>query len=282
MLRPVLTAVLALVATASADCPLWVLQNATAAYVAAQTAGKSATLTAFAVASLNYTENEKPANITGGILSKPLKIDHEIHLHDTAECATFSELIINDATHPYILGVRMLLSNESTPKITFVESLVTTTGDWAFNATGYIYWESKESWDPIPAAKQDSRATIKAAGDAYFDRFANINATVPWGTPCARLEGGAYTGARNLTENTCNLGLPSTITVTNRRYVVDESMGSVVIYVGFPGLDRTQGQKPAPDSHLFRVQGGKLRYIHTISSCVTPGCGSSFKPPVMA
>ncbi len=198
------------------------------------------------------------------------------------ECATFSELIINDATHPYILGVRVLLSagnGSALPQIALVESLVTKPGDWLFNATGYVHWESLESWEPIPVAKQDSRAVIQAAGDAYFDRFANVNASVPFGTPCARLEGGAYTGERNMSANTCGLGLPGSVHVTNRRYVVDRELGAVAINVGFPGLDRTQGQKPAPDSHLFRVEAGKIRYIHTISSCVTAGCGVSGIPP---
>lgn len=45
------------------------------------------------------------------------------------------------------------------------------------------------------------------------------------------------------------------------------------IYVAFPGLDRAS-KEPAPDSHLFRVEKGKLRYVHTISTCEGhPGCG---------
>lgn len=114
---------------------------------------------------------------------------------------------------------------------------------------------------------------IQAAGDAYFNRFDNINVTVPWGTPCARLEGGAYTGSQNLFAETCDLGLPSTTKVTNRRYVIDETMGAVDIFPGFPGLDRSQGQAPMPDSHVFRVEGGKIKYINTVSSCVEAGCG---------
>lgn len=43
-------------------------------------------------------------------------------------------------------------------------------GDWAFNTTGYRYWDSLENWDPIPATKQDAREVIQAAGDAYFER----------------------------------------------------------------------------------------------------------------
>lgn len=53
-----------------------------------------------------------------------------------------------------------------------MESIVTDAGDWAFNATGYEYWDSLESWAPIPEAERDTRAVIQAAGDAYFNRFA--------------------------------------------------------------------------------------------------------------
>jgi hypothetical protein len=61
--------------------------------------------------------------------------------------------------------------------------------------------------------------------------------------------------------------------VVDRRYVVDLEYGAVNIYLGFPGLDRAS-KVPTPDSHLFRVEKGKIRYIHTISTCEGhPGCG---------
>ena len=132
---------------------------------------------------------------------------------------------------------------------------------------------SLENWDPLPPEKRDTREAIQAAGDLYFDRFHNASVAVPFGTPCARLEGGAYTDSRGTGGSTCGLGLPSTITVTNRRYVVDEEMGSVVIFVGFPGLDRSVPEKPMPDSHLFRVEERLIRYIHTLTTCEIAGCG---------
>ncbi len=96
---------------------------------------------------------------------------------------------------------------------------------------------------------------------------------VPWGAQCARLEGGAYTDARGTGGNTCSLGLPSTIKVTDRRYVVDEELGAVSIFLGFPGLDRDAPDKSVPDSHFFRVQGGRLAFINTLSACFFSGCG---------
>jgi hypothetical protein len=68
----------------------------------------------------------------------------------------------------------------------------------------------------------------------------------------------------------CALDMPSTVHVVDRRYVVDVEMGTVNIFVDFPGLDRAS-PTPAPDSHLSRVGKGRLRYIHTMSTCEHPG-----------
>jgi hypothetical protein len=124
--------------------------------------------------------------------------------------------------------------------------------------TGYIHGSSLENWEPIPTAKQDSRAVIQATNDAYFKKFDDINVTVPCGTPCARLEGGACTGANNLTGETCDLGLPSTIKVTNRRYVVDEDMGAVDIFLGFLELDRSRADADAGQSFFQGGRGARL------------------------
>ncbi|KAI1097189.1 hypothetical protein F4804DRAFT_328359 [Jackrogersella minutella] len=258
-----------LATSAAAECSRALLENATDQYVSAQSSGQIDILTALA-SNLTYTENENPLNIKTGILSQPIKLDQNLSIHDTTLCATFTQLIAATADHPRVIGTRMLFTDDM---ITTIESIVTDQGDWLFNATGYLHWTTLETWDAIPADKRDSREVIKAAGDAYFDRFASTNVSVPYGTPCARLEGGAYTDSSGAGGNTCNLGVPSNLTVQNRRYVIDEEMGVVDIYLGFPGLDRTMIEKPMPDSHMFRVEEGKIRYVHTLSSCVTPGCG---------
>jgi hypothetical protein len=77
----------------------------------------------------------------------------------------------------------------------------------------------------------------------------------------------------NETTQNCEQTLPSTIVVPYRSYVVDEELGVVGVFVGFPGLDRTQGKDPMPDSHMIRVENHKIKYMHTASSCVVPGCG---------
>jgi hypothetical protein len=274
MLYSVFTA-LALVTFASADCSRASLQAATARYVAAQTKGSGL---ASLASNFTYTENDARVNASQSILNLPLNITQTRSIHDTVACASFTEIIAAGLPHQYVIGTRMLYSpssrNSSTLLAHTVESIVTKPGDWAFDAPGYLRWNALESWAPIPANQRDSRAVIKAAGDAYFDRFNNANITVPFGVPCARLEGGAYTGAGALANNTCDIGgLPSNIKVTNRRYVIDQVVGAVDIFLGFPGLDRSVGNRSAPDSHMFRVEAGKIRYIHTVSACINAGCG---------
>jgi hypothetical protein len=78
----------------------------------------------------------------------------------------------------YVLGVRVEGDGLYIRK---VETLVSDAGDWAFNATGTAYWNSIEDWGSIPIAERDDRDVIQAAGDAYFDRFGNVNVTVSFG-----------------------------------------------------------------------------------------------------
>ncbi|OCL05689.1 hypothetical protein AOQ84DRAFT_399423 [Glonium stellatum] len=262
---------MSLAASASAACSRDLLQSTADKYIFMQSTGQHGDFENLSY-NLSYLENNKTSSILSGMPAFPLQIAHNRSIYDTTTCATFTELIVTNSDHPYVIGTQMYLDIDG--NVYKMDSLVTDKGDWAFNATGYLYWDSLEKWDPIPEGKRDTREAIKAAADAYFDRFDNVNISVPFGTPCARLEGGAYTGASNLTANTCNLGgLPEHVLISNRRYVTDEVMGTVDVFLGFQGLDRTQPNVGAPDSHLFRVEGGKIRYIHTLSICQVAGCG---------
>ncbi|KAJ9156606.1 hypothetical protein NKR23_g1192 [Pleurostoma richardsiae] len=271
MLRFMILAGLAV--TAAADCTRAFLKNATDAYVAAQTAGQATSISALAASNVTYTENNKPVDIKAGTLSRPIKIDFTRSTHDTVRCATFTEIIAATDPHPYVIHTRMVFTGGDSGKASLIESVVTDAGDWLFNATGTLDLNAGEDWAPIPAGKRESRAAIQAVGDAYFDRFTgNTSVVVPWGPPCYRLEGG-LPARGTLQGDDCVQAWPSGIYVPYRRYVVDEELGAVDIFVGFPGLDRTQGDAPMPDSHFFRVEGGKIRYLHTASACIEAGCG---------
>jgi hypothetical protein len=74
------------------------------------------------------------------------------------------------------------------------------------------------------------------------------------------MEGSSYTGKGTSTDS-CNVGIPSGKEPenTDRRYVIDESMGSASVLCVF------QTMSNAPDSHEIRLEGGKLRYVHTMT-----------------
>ncbi|KAF1964002.1 hypothetical protein BU23DRAFT_585796 [Bimuria novae-zelandiae CBS 107.79] len=237
----------AFVAHASAACTREQLTAATADLLKAQTAGTLSGAASFAP-SIKYTENRKTVNITKGILSQPLVIAHNRSQHDISQCAAFSEFIITNPSKPYVLATQLRLDN-ATQKVAQIDTIATTKGDWLFNVTGTYYWASRESWTPIPATKRDTREAIKAAADAYCDIFNDKNVKVSWGTPCARLEGGAYTGKGEASDR-CDVGIPSGVKLVNRQYVIDEEYGTVD----------------------FRLEGGKIRYVHTLSSCGGKSC----------
>lgn len=255
-------------AKASAECTLDILKNVTADLLAAQTAGQT-TFSSLAE-TVKYTENRKQVDIKSSILSKALKVDHSRAQHDVPQCAAFSEFIVTNSAAPYVIATQLRLDN-STNKVNQIDSIVTTKGDWLFNVTGTMYWASRENWDPIPADKRDTREVIKAAGDAYCDLFNDKSVKVPWGTPCARLEGGSYTG-KGAANDRCDVGVPNGVKLVNRQYVIDEEYGTVDIIMDFGGTAGNIGAGGLPDSHEFRVEGGKLRYVHTLSSCGGRSC----------
>jgi hypothetical protein len=260
--------ILGILATqAYARCTLEALKTITDEFLTAQTSGQTTFPSLSSTAS--YTENRKSVDIKTGILSKPMKIDHARSQHDITQCAAFSEFIVRNTAAPYVIATQLRIDNST--KVSQIDTIWTSTGDWLFNVTGTYYWATREKWDPIPAGKRDSRAVIKAAGDAYCDLFNNKSVTVPWGSPCARLEGGAYTGKGAATDR-CDVGVPSGVPLVNKQYVIDEEYGTVDIIMDFGGVQGQVGADGLPDSHEFRVEGGKLRFVHTLSSCGGKAC----------
>jgi hypothetical protein len=220
---------------------------------------------------ITYAENNVTMPISTGVLAQPITIDFNRSLHDTTQCATFTELSAATNKHPYVIATRMLFTND---KITFIESLVTDDGDWAFNAAGELKWTQQEKWDVIPEAKRDTRTVIQAAGDAYLDSWGDGTVKVPYGTPCARLEGGSYTASSvDAKTNTCKMPqFPQPFKITNRRYVIDETVGGVDIFNDFPFIEKTKPDG-TPSGNFIRVENGGIRYIHEDTVCATKNCG---------
>jgi len=244
------------------------LQAAVDGYLASQRSGNPAALPL--AASSKYIENRVDTPLDKSIVKNALKIDFSRSLLDTTICETFTEVIVTDKSHPYLLGVR---SRVSSRKISELETLVTDADDWLFNADNYLKYSPAENWGPIPTASRDSRQILIAAANAYFDVFNDNTVKVPWGTPCNRLEGGIRTG-RGQADDSCNVGVPSGMKLTDRRFIADPEIGAVVGFIRWPS--------GVPDSHLFRIEAGKLRFVHSLTVCTVPNCGFPQRPPAAA
>jgi hypothetical protein len=252
----------------AADCDRSVLAEAADAYVATQTAGNVSLLQGLASDGWEYEENNKKKDPRQGVLSKALTIDHRRTNFDLVACATYTEIIVSNPANPYVIGTQ--IRHGSDGRITLIDTIASTTNSWLFDAKKTLEYVLQETWDPIPEGKRDKRDFIQAAGDAYLDMWSNATASdaVPWGTPCVRLEGSAYTG-KGRPDDSCKPGIPSNSSQapnTRRRYVIDEAMGSVSIFCVWEHM------MMAADSHEFRLEDGKLRYVHTMTECGGQRC----------
>jgi hypothetical protein len=249
--------------SAQISCSRDGLQRAVDLYIGAQSKGDTSGLPL--PMGFGYFENNAPADINNGLIKTPVKIDHQRSLIDTSTCQTFTEVIVTgnaqQGEKPYIFGTRLRVNRD---KIAEIEILWTTTGYWLFNADSYLKWSSTEKWDVIPANQRDTRATLVAAANAYLDAFLEGKKDlVPWGYPCTRTEGGMHTGNGSPTDS-CDVGVPAGVNIANRRFIVDETIGSVQVFCTF-GAGNANGGSGAPDSHLFRVENGTLKYVHTLT-----------------
>jgi hypothetical protein len=258
---------------AEVSCTRGGLQQAVDLYIAAQTKGDVSGMPL--AKGVGYWENAAPLDMQKGLITKPMKVDHQRSYLDTATCQSITEVIVTDKAAPYVLSTRLRVNHD---KITEVEILWTTTGYWLFNADAYLKYSSTENWDPIPAEKRDTRDTLIAAANAYLDAFLEKRIDlVPWGFPCVRVEGGAYTG-KGSPSDSCEVGVPAGVNIVNRRFVVDEVLGTVSVYCTF-GAGGPNGGSGSADSHVFRVENGKLRYVHTLTHLLQASFRGNTPPP---
>jgi len=151
---------------------------------------------------------------------------------------------------------------------------------WLFNPANTAKYSKAENWGEIPAAQRDSRETMLAAANAYLDLFNDKNVKVPWGSPCARLEGGLYTsksapGQPLAPTDSCNVGVPTGVKIVDRTYVVDPVIGAVSVLSHF-------GHDASPDFHTFRIEHGQIKFVHTITACKEANCGLKISPEIQA
>jgi hypothetical protein len=237
------------------------LQAAVDSYLAAQKAGDR-TKMVFAD-KVKYLENMSEVAADKGMWNTAVPIAFARSFLDKDRCRTFSEVIVTGGGHPYVIGTRLSVDNG---KITGIDSLVSDKGDWLFNANAYLKYSSKEDWTPPRTANHESMQELINAANSYLDQFSDKLVKTPWGRPCARLEGGAYTNRSGDPNSTCEVGIPpGVLYIVNRDYVVDEEAGVINVFCRFG--NSTSGM---PDSHTFRLVNGKLANVHTISINLNP------------
>ncbi len=213
-----------------------------------------------------YIENRNETSFQEGLWQEPLAVDFHRSFFDTELCEIYTEIICASGDHPYVIGTRLKITGDA---ISEVEALVTDQDDWLFNASVYMEYSPQEDWSILAPEIRSDRQTLIRVANAYFDVFKDFSRSndIPWNIPCARLEGGIYSNPENKPDASCTGGPPleGSVDITNRRFIVDVDMGTVI------GLANFGDENGWPDSHIFRLENGKLRYIHTLTVC-PDGC----------
>ncbi|KAI0006608.1 hypothetical protein F4779DRAFT_644103 [Xylariaceae sp. FL0662B] len=244
------------VASGSAQCTREGLLAAANSYIEAQTSGNIDGLT-LSTTNFTYQENNKASDITTGVLSQPLKIDLNRSTADTVACASYTMLISSTGSNPYVISTQIRHDGEDTSTIAMIDTIAATTGSLFFNAPRTLEYIEQENWGTLEEGQRSSRDELQRVGDAYLDMWTDATAadSIPWGTDCERVEGSMLT-------KPCGATLPrggSQVPNGNRRYVIDEDMGSVDVLCSFDSLG------DMPDSHEVRLEGGKVKYVHTVT-----------------
>lgn len=203
---------------------------------------------------VGYVENfDDAVAFNSRLIDQPLAMDHHRTLLDTIACETFTEAIVTDKSEPYALGTRHSVGRGGVTEIAVVWS---TTGHSGFDPDLYLKATSTENWGAIPVGDRDSRATLQTVANLYLDALLEGKAEVePWGAPCKN----------RAADGSCQVGLPvAAVNIANRHAVIDETIGAVAIISTF-GAPPSSGRIRTPDVHVFRIENGRVRFVHAIT-----------------
>ncbi|KAI1635082.1 hypothetical protein F4809DRAFT_664520 [Biscogniauxia mediterranea] len=225
-------------------------------YIAAQASGSIDSLS-LSADNFTYQENNQVVDIATSVLTQPLKIDLNRTSADTTACASYIMLVSTSGDTPYVIATQIRHVGEDTSSISMVDTIAATTGSLFFNAQRTLGYIQEENWNVLEESQRVGRDELKRVGDAYLDMWTDANAadSIPWGTDCERVEGSMLT-------KPCDASLPrggSARPNGYRRYVIDETIGSVHVLCSFDSLGNM------PDSHQIRLESGKVKYVHTIT-----------------
>ena len=150
-----------------------------------------------------------------------------------------------------------------------IELVVTDAGDWVFGAGRAPCRHAQPEVGRDPRRTDATRrAVIQAAADAYLDNWGDPALPVPHGTPCARSRPHKHRQPE-----------PAAIPATwgrsrrssrwaNRRYVIDETIGAVVIFHNFPWIDAGLPTDPGNAGQPDVSRRGRQEPRHPRGDCL--------------
>ena len=122
------------------ECDRDMLVKAVESYIAAQ---KSGNLSEMALAEdVAYKENMSEVTKDKGLWNTSLPIAFHRSIYDVPRCKTFTEIIVTEGGHPYVIGTRLTVDKG---KVTGIDSLVTDKGDWLFDAGVYLKYSKAKT-----------------------------------------------------------------------------------------------------------------------------------------
>ena len=223
-------------------------------YLEAQKAGDPSGLPL--ASAVTYMQNNKASTADKCMWKTAMPVDFSLSLLDVDSCRAFVEVVSSTGSTPWVMMTWLKVEEG---KISEVDAMVTTTGDFMFNAKKYVDYAKKQDWSILTESQKITRQELVAGGDAYLDMFADgVDDGIPWGHPCERIEGGNM-----FVTPDCIQGMPGhggmggTVNITKRRYAVDVDMGTVDVFCSFGGS--------MPDSHMFRLVDGVIKLVHTLT-----------------
>lgn len=208
-------------------------------------------------------------------------------LIDQGACAAFFKVVVAATSNStaaaaagaadagwYMYGsqVRFSITREAPrPTVARMDVVIAGGDDWQMEGVAgageMVGNLEREDWGALSRGMQDTRETLEAVAGRYLDLLGSggegddeETPDVPWGRPCARLEGGVYTAVDDSEDCLKGLREAGVAGVTDREFVVDESVGAVSV------LARDGSLGGAPSAFQFRVVEGQLRYVHQFAA----------------
>jgi hypothetical protein len=205
---------------------------------------------------VKYTENGRSMNPGEGFWQTAGEVTFRRSAIDTEQCGTLTQALVEEdgMDVPTIYGVRLRLDDDA--RLADIETYIARSTEFFHNPAG-VPAEDGDDWEALlDPAERSSRATLVAAGNAYFDMFFDPQGTeVPFATPCNRWENGTRT-----TQDDCSNMGPAGVggmRMTHRRFpVVDLEAGIVVGFVLFADS--------LLDFHMFKVRDGLITQIQSV------------------